>query len=113
MATNRGTTVREVVQRFGLDKYLEVAVGVLDVPRPKPFPDMLEKCAAHFAADPARILYVGDAATDLEAAQAAGMHFIGVREHTGGIRWVPEFSAIEPAIAALSQELEQVGSRFS
>jgi HAD superfamily hydrolase (TIGR01509 family) len=78
MATNRGKTVSEVVRRFRLDDLLEFAVGVLDVPRPKPHPDMLEKCVTQFGVTPEQVVYVGDAATDLAAARAAGVHFIAV-----------------------------------
>jgi phosphoglycolate phosphatase-like HAD superfamily hydrolase len=78
MATNRGGTVRGVVREFGLDRYLELAVGALDVPRAKPHPDMIEKCLAHFRALPTDTVYVGDSETDHQAARAAGVHFIGV-----------------------------------
>lgn len=76
MATNRGSTVPEIVRRFGLTPYLEFAVGVRDVERPKPFPDMLLKCLEHFGIAAERAVYVGDSASDLTAAQAAGVHFV-------------------------------------
>jgi len=82
MATNRGLTVEGVVRAFGLEPYLELAVGINDVPRPKPFPDMLEKCLGHFGIAPPHAVYVGDAPSDYAAARAAGMHFVGVGEHT-------------------------------
>jgi phosphoglycolate phosphatase-like HAD superfamily hydrolase len=41
MATNRGATVPGVVERFGLGAYLDAAVGVLDVARAKPHPDVV------------------------------------------------------------------------
>lgn len=82
MATNRGVTTRGVVQHFGLGEFLELAVGIVDVARPKPFPDMIEKCIAHFniAADEA--VYVGDTQADRDAAQAAGVHFVGIGPDT-------------------------------
>jgi len=85
MATNRGATVAEIVRRFGLHRFLELAVGVLDVPRPKPSPDMIEKCVVEMGVAPAQTLYVGDAESDLEAALAAGVHFVAVGEHS----WSP------------------------
>jgi phosphoglycolate phosphatase len=85
MATNRGSTVPGVVRRFGLGAYLDAAVGVLDVARPKPHPDVLLECLARLGVAPAGGVYVGDAASDLAAAQAAGAHFIGIGDGT----WSP------------------------
>lgn len=81
MASNRGRTIGEVVRRFGLDRHFHCAVGVRDVERPKPHPDMLIECAARLEVKPDAALYVGDARTDLEAARAAGMKFVAVGEH--------------------------------
>ncbi len=86
MASNRGKTVGEIVRRFGLEALIELAVGVLDVARPKPFPDMIDRCLAHFGVAPEKALYVGDAESDLAAARAAGVHFLAVGEHA----WAPE-----------------------
>jgi len=86
MASNRGKTVPEIMHRFGLDAFLELAVGVLDVARPKPFPDMIEKCLVHFGVPAAETVYVGDAESDLAAARAAGVRFLAVGEQD----WAPE-----------------------
>jgi beta-phosphoglucomutase-like phosphatase (HAD superfamily) len=80
MATNRGSTVPEILRRFGLDQYVEFAVGIHDVERPKPHPDMLLRCLEHFGVSPSAAVYVGDAQTDCEAATAARMHFVAVGE---------------------------------
>jgi len=80
MATNRGSTVPEVVRRFGLDAWFDAAVGVLDVARPKPHPDMIEECLARLGVSPAAAVYVGDAESDLAAARAAGVAFVAVGE---------------------------------
>lgn len=78
MATNRGGTVTGVVREFGLDRFIELAVGALDVPNPKPHPDMIERCLEHFHVLPPAAVYVGDSETDHQAALAAGVQFIGV-----------------------------------
>ena len=83
MATNRGMTLAGVVRHFRLAPLLELAVGIYDVPRPKPFPDMLEKCVQHFGIAPDEAVYVGDSPSDMEAARAAGTHFIGVGDLPG------------------------------
>jgi HAD superfamily hydrolase (TIGR01509 family) len=78
MATNRTRTAQGVAALFKLDAYLDLVVGAHQVARPKPAPDMLELCMRELGAEPARSVYVGDAATDRQAALAAGMHFIGL-----------------------------------
>jgi phosphoglycolate phosphatase len=80
MATNRSSTVAGVMREFRLDRFIELAVGSHDVERPKPHPDMLEKCLAHFRVAPAAAVYVGDSETDHQAALAAGVHFVAVGE---------------------------------
>jgi len=80
MATNRGKTASEVVRRFSLDPYIELTVGVLDAARPKPHPDMLERCVSHFGLSPGDAIYVGDQQIDADAASAAGLTFVAIGE---------------------------------
>jgi phosphoglycolate phosphatase len=85
MATNRGRTVTGVVERFGLGAWLEAAVGISDVPRAKPHPDVIVECLARLGVEPGAALYVGDAESDLRAARAAGVAFVAV----GAAPWSP------------------------
>lgn len=78
MATNRGHTVPGVMAHFGLGTFLESSVGISDVARPKPHPDVIEECLAQLGVVPEAALYVGDAPSDLLAAQAAGVAFVAV-----------------------------------
>jgi phosphoglycolate phosphatase len=97
MATNRGVTVAGVMAYFGLGSFLELAVGINHVARPKPFPDMLEHCLAHFTLDADEAIYVGDAVSDYDAARAAGMPFVAVGDQTGApvrIRQLRELPAL-------------------
>jgi HAD superfamily hydrolase (TIGR01509 family) len=97
MATNRGMTVTGVMAHFGLGSFLELAVGINDVARPKPFPDMLEHCLAYFGLSAAEAVYVGDAVSDYAAARAAGMPFVAVGDKTGApvqIRDLTELPAL-------------------
>lgn len=85
MATNRGQTTRGVLRHFGLDHLFDLAVGVLDVVRPKPAPDMLELCLERLGVAAGEAVYVGDQPTDLEAATGAGIRFIGMGPMCGRV----------------------------
>jgi HAD superfamily hydrolase (TIGR01509 family) len=78
MATNRGQTTQGVVDYYAMRDLFDLAVGVLDVARPKPEPDMLLHCLEHFGVAATEAVYVGDQPTDLEAAHAAKIRFIGM-----------------------------------
>lgn len=99
MATNRGRTVSGVVAHFGLDAFLEAAVGIGDVPRPKPHPDVIAECLARLGVAPEAALYVGDAQSDQLAARAAGVAFVAVGEapwsdeRIAGLAELPAFVA--------------------
>jgi HAD superfamily hydrolase (TIGR01509 family) len=83
MATNRGRTVAGVVSRFGLDAWFSTWVGVLDVPHPKPAPDVITACLARLAVPAASTVYVGDSGVDREAAAAAGVAYVGIGPDSG------------------------------
>jgi HAD superfamily hydrolase (TIGR01509 family) len=101
MATNRGQTVRGVIAHFALEPLFDLAVGVLDVERPKPHPDMLLKCVDQFGIAPAAAVYVGDQPGDAACARAAGTRFIAVgaaipdAEHR-----IEELDELAPLLAA-------------
>ena len=78
MATNRGVTLPGVMREFRLGRFIELAVGVHDVTHPKPHPEMIQRCLAHFDVEPTAALYVGDSESDQRAAAAAGVHFVAV-----------------------------------
>ncbi len=78
MATNRGATVAGVMREFRLDRFIDLAVGVHDVARAKPHPDMIQRCLDHFGVAPPAAVYVGDSETDHHAAVAAGVNFVAV-----------------------------------
>lgn len=104
MATNRGSTVQEVVRRFGLDTWLDAAVGVLDVARPKPHPDVIEECLVRLAVLPEAAVYVGDAESDAAAARSAGVHFVAVGELPSSERVVRDLREIPAVLDRLTLE---------
>lgn len=87
MATNRGSTVPGVMREFRLDRFIDLAVGVHDVARAKPYPDMLQRCLDHFGVSSSAAVYVGDSETDHHAADAAGMHFVAVGAAPAAASW--------------------------
>jgi len=95
LATNRGTTVRGVVERFGLAEFFPICMGILDVPRPKPAPDLLVACLDRAGVRPSEAVYVGDTELDRAAADAAVVPYVGVGDRSGaelrvgGIRELP------------------------
>jgi len=79
VATNRGSSMHEILDHFGLSGYFQAVVTSRDVPRPKPYPDMLLEAARQLALDPGQLLFVGDSELDQAAALAAGIRFAAYR----------------------------------
>ena len=79
VATNRGGSMREILEHFGLSGYFRAVVTSRDVARPKPHPDMLIEAARRLEIAPANLLFVGDSELDQAAAAAAGMRFAAYR----------------------------------
>jgi HAD superfamily hydrolase (TIGR01509 family) len=104
MATNRGQTTQGVIDFFGLRSLFDLAVGVLDVAKPKPHPDMLLHCIDHFDVAARDAVYVGDQPTDHQAAEAAGLHFIGMGPMCGrtGVS-AQRFEEIPALVAGLAR----------
>jgi phosphoglycolate phosphatase len=76
VATNRTNTMGQVLKAHGLDEQFDLVVCAMDVPQPKPHPDMLVKVLEHFGALSHEMLFVGDSALDAQAAQAANIPFV-------------------------------------
>ena len=83
LATNRGRTVRGVLARFDLEGFFAISVGILDVARPKPAPDLLLACLTRAGVPAEAAVYVGDTELDRAAAHAAGVAYVGVGAASG------------------------------
>lgn len=75
-------------------------------PQPKPHPAPLIAAAATLAIDAARCVYVGDAARDIAAGQAAGMHTLVARYGYLGLEDTPEQWAADGFIDSLPALLD-------
>jgi phosphoglycolate phosphatase len=76
LATNRGKSIPPLLERFELKGVFDVVSTILEVPRPKPAPDMLLYCLEKTGLAPDEAVYVGDMENDRIAAEAAGIPFI-------------------------------------
>lgn len=83
VATNRGTSMKEILLHFELDAYFKVVITSRDVSRPKPFPDMLHLAAVRLGITENELLFVGDSELDAAAATAAGIPFVAYRNIQG------------------------------
>jgi phosphoglycolate phosphatase len=70
--------IEAVLQREGLRDAFELIVGGEDVAQLKPDPEGLLVALEKLGCDETELLYVGDSATDAEAAQRAGVPFAAV-----------------------------------
>jgi HAD superfamily hydrolase (TIGR01509 family) len=76
LATNRGRSIPALLERFGLEEAFDLVSTILEVPRPKPAPDLLLYCLQKTGIAPEQAVYVGDMENDRIAAEAAGIPFI-------------------------------------
>ena len=101
MATNRTRTGQRVVEVFELGEHIRfVSTVAPDVP-PKPAPNMLLRCLAHFEVPADEAVYVGDADSDRVAAEAAGMGFVGVGDEPQSALRVERFAELAEIIPPL------------
>jgi phosphoglycolate phosphatase len=101
LATNRSATVPALVEHLGLGGIFDAVASALDKVRPKPAPDILHLCLDRASVDAARAVYVGDSKVDREAAESAGMHFIGVGNRIQHHRMIATIADLQSAIELL------------
>ncbi len=83
VATNRGTSMPEILRHFSLSHYFSTVVTCKDVERPKPFPDMLTMASRRLRISEQDILFIGDSELDRDAARAAGVSFASYKGDLG------------------------------
>jgi phosphoglycolate phosphatase len=79
VATNRSDTMGSVIEEHGLSGLFDCVVTALMVPRPKPFPDPIEKVLDFFSISPGEALYIGDTKMDELSSHASGVPFVAFR----------------------------------
>ncbi len=69
---------RQILQKTGIDKLIEVIITADDVAHKKPDGEPLIMCSHKIGIAPEKCVYVGDSRIDIKAGKAAGMKTIGV-----------------------------------
>src|SRR5277367_6028963 len=87
--------------KLGLAGVFDAVASALDKVRPKPAPYILRLCLDRAAVEAPRAVYVGDSRIDYEAADSAGMHFIGVGTRIEHTRMIATIADLEAALERL------------
>ncbi|MET9295662.1 HAD family hydrolase [Streptomyces sp. NPDC003077] len=80
-----GIRARAVLDAVGLLPLLGTVVGSDEVPRPKPWPDIVREALDRLASPPATALLVGDAVLDIRSGRAAGTATAGATWGEGAV----------------------------
>lgn len=96
-------SIGSLLEHFGIAKYFPVQVGYEDTEEHKPDQAPLLFGAEKLGFKPGEVVYVGDAATDIEAARAAGMRMILYAKES-----LPGAEATVRMFSELPQAIEQL-----
>ncbi len=77
--TNRTTSMKHVMERFGLGPFFDMVVTALDVKNPKPNPESIEKIIDRFKLKREETIFIGDSEVDRQAALSSGIKFISYK----------------------------------
>ncbi|MBA3696804.1 MAG: HAD-IA family hydrolase [Methylotenera sp.] len=90
-----------IIKAMQLDQRAACVISGDDAPRPKPYPDTLLMACKLMNAQAENCIYIGDAARDIEAGQAAGMRtavalygYLGEMDDPAG--WGSDFMVEQP-----------------
>ena len=79
ISTNRTTSMKYIMEKFNLSPYFDMVVTALDVAKPKPDPESVEKILKELKVKRDRVLYVGDSEVDKGTALSSGVRFIAYK----------------------------------
>jgi phosphoglycolate phosphatase len=97
ISTNRTTSMKHVMERFGLGPFFEMVVTALDVKNPKPHPESIEKILRTLHVEKKETIFVGDSEVDQQTAASSGIKFVAYKN-----REIPHDASIENHLALLS-----------
>ena len=102
LATNRSATVPALVQHLKLADVFDAIASALDKVAPKPAPDIIRLCLERAKVRPENAVYIGDSPIDREAAEAAGVPFIGVGSRVDHHHRIATLHELEAALFRLA-----------
>jgi 2,3-diketo-5-methylthio-1-phosphopentane phosphatase/HAD superfamily hydrolase (TIGR01509 family) len=74
VASNKfGRFSRGALKHLGVAEYFKSVIGAGDVPRNKPFPDMIHAVLKEMDLPPEEVIFVGDTLTDIDTGKQAGV----------------------------------------
>ena len=79
VSTNRSTTMPKLIEIYGLDRWFDSIVCALDVSKPKPNSEGVQKILDTLGADPGKTIYIGDSIIDEMVADRAGLPLIAYK----------------------------------
>lgn len=82
--TNRTTTMPVIMDRFGLHPYFDMVVTALDVKKPKPHRESVDKIVDTLRLDRKEVVFVGDSEVDQQTAESAGVKFVAYKNRELG-----------------------------
>jgi HAD superfamily hydrolase (TIGR01509 family) len=104
IATSRTRTMKQLLQRFGLDPYFDMVVTSLDVRNPKPHPESLNKILHSFGITPQSACFIGDSDVDRQTSQRAGVLFIAYRnDQLKADHYISHFNELIPWLEQYGQ----------
>jgi phosphoglycolate phosphatase len=77
--TNRTTSMKHIMERFGLWPFFDMVVTALDVKNPKPHPESIEKIIQTLHLNKEETVFVGDSDVDQQTAKSSGVRFIAYK----------------------------------
>ena len=79
VATNKASYLAtNLLVHLGIAEYFEIIIGALDVPNPKPAPDMINLTLEKLSVDREEAVFVDDTVTGLTAGIEAGVRTVGI-----------------------------------
>ncbi|MBA4390676.1 MAG: hypothetical protein C0399_07045 [Syntrophus sp. (in: bacteria)] len=79
ISTNRTTSMKYIMEEYGLYPYFDMVVTALDVENPKPHPESVEKILKMFTLNREDVLFIGDSDVDRKTARSSGVKFIAYK----------------------------------